>query len=639
MFSIGGTVTGVIGALTLQNSNGNTLSVAADGPFTFATQMVSGATYNVTVAVQPNSQICTVTNGSGTVAASNITSIAVACITNGYTMGGTLSGLGAGKSVVLRALTDGMSSNVTLSANGAFTFPQAFVNNSEYEVFVSTQPVDQTCTVVNEHGDILGASITNITVTCINSSASARNWGTATSLAPDEDLQDGDTFRTPKVAFDAAGNAISIWEQDREFGTGSEIFFSRYTAGGGWSTAGMIPNASAPMPGQPSASTRRKPQLAVAANGNAVAAWVENVYAVAVSFYTPASGWSNPEQIFDNLVNGLGGNIDPTVAIDASGNVLVVWGNHMVNGLSGILYNRYIPGTGWVTPYTVPRLVNELQFGGHDPEIAMLPNGNTIAVWKQNGGGGFNQSQLWSSRYDMTADTWSAPQEVDSQDSGNPLYGHIIQGRNNVMLDAAGNASVVWAQYDGTRMHIVLNRLNGNAWGTPAIVETYSDPVVPQSNAYDPRASIDGNGNIMAMWLQVDDDEGHYVANRYVPGTGWGTQQNIGEYVRVGHVANETAFELVSNAAGQTVAVWTLVSGIGAENVPYPVYLSANEYNPANNSWGAEEVIDRHAQFPGEVDGDAASPAVAVDASGNAVAVWVQESSATVEGVRVNRFE
>jgi hypothetical protein len=302
-----------------------------------------------------------VTNGSGTVGAANITSIAVACTNNQYTLGGTVSGLGTGKSVVLRVATDGATTSITVSANGAFTFPLAFNNNAEYEAFVFTQPVNQTCTVANEHGDITGASITNIAVTCINSSASARNWGTAATIAPDTNLQDFDTMRTPKVAFDAAGNALAIWEQDRDAGVGSEIFFSRYTAGGTWSAPAMIPNAQAPMPGQPSASTRRKPQLAVAANGNAVAVWVENVYAVAASFYSPSSGWSNPEQIFNNLVTGLGGNIIPRVAIDASGNVLVLWENDMVNSTSLVLYNRYSPGTGWTAPYTQMRLVNELQ--------------------------------------------------------------------------------------------------------------------------------------------------------------------------------------------------------------------------------------------------------------------------------------
>lgn len=636
-YSIGGTVAGSSGGLTLQNSNGTMLAVPASGTFTFATSMVTGAAYNVTVAVPPNSQSCTVANGSGTVGAANITNVAITCTANLYTLGGTVSGLGAGKSVALRASTDGLTTHITVSANGAFTFPDTFVNNAEYLVFVITQPVNQTCTVAPDTGDILGASVTTIAVTCIDSSASARNWGTATSIAADGNLQDADTFRTPKVAFDAAGNALAIWEQDRDNATGTEIFFSRYTVSGGWGAPAMIPNQSAPMPGQPSASTRRKPQLAVAANGNAVAAWVESVYSVAVSLYSPGSGWSNPEIIYDNLVTGLGGAIVPRVAIDAGGNVLVVWENDMINGARLIHYNSYSPGTGWAAPRTVTRLVNELQFPAREPEMAMLPNGNAIAIWKQGGGGGFNQSQLWSSRYDMAADTWSPPQEVDSQDSSNALYGHIIPYRTNVMVDAAGTATAVWSQYDGTRMRVVFNRLTGNTWGTPAIVETNNNAGL--SSAYDPRASIDGSGNIMAMWLQVDEAEGHYVANRYVPGTGWGTQENIGEYVRVGHVANETSFELVSNAAGQTVAAWTLVSGIGAENVPYPVYLSANEYNPVNHSWGAEEVIDRHAEFPGEVDGEAESPAVAVDAGGNAAAVWVQRNSATVEGIRVNRFE
>jgi len=85
--------------------------------------------------------------------------------------------------------------------------------------------------------------------------------------------------------------------------------------------------------------------------------------------------------------------------------------------------------------------------------------------------------------------------------------------------------------------------------------------------------------------------------------------------------------------------VWTLVSGIGDENVPYPVYLSANEYNAATGEWGSEEAIDRNALFPGQVVGDASSPAVAIDAQGNAIAVWVQEESGAQDGVRVNRFE
>jgi hypothetical protein len=78
-FSIGGTVKGAAGVLTLQNSNGTQLFVAADGVFTFETPMVSTALYNVTVAVAPAAQTCAVANGSGTVARASISDVLITC--------------------------------------------------------------------------------------------------------------------------------------------------------------------------------------------------------------------------------------------------------------------------------------------------------------------------------------------------------------------------------------------------------------------------------------------------------------------------------------------------------------------------------------------------------------------------------
>jgi hypothetical protein len=78
-FSIGGTVVGTAGVLTLQNSNGTLLNVAANGSFEFETPMVSSALYKVTVAVPPRTQTCTVANGSGTVGSASITDVIVVC--------------------------------------------------------------------------------------------------------------------------------------------------------------------------------------------------------------------------------------------------------------------------------------------------------------------------------------------------------------------------------------------------------------------------------------------------------------------------------------------------------------------------------------------------------------------------------
>ena len=83
-FTVGGTVSGLQGSgLTLQNSAGDDLTVAADGSFTFATAVTQGTAYNVTVFTQPTSpeQTCDVTNGSGT-ANANVSNVTVTCTTN-----------------------------------------------------------------------------------------------------------------------------------------------------------------------------------------------------------------------------------------------------------------------------------------------------------------------------------------------------------------------------------------------------------------------------------------------------------------------------------------------------------------------------------------------------------------------------
>lgn len=77
-FTVGGTVSGLTGNVVLQNNGGDDLTRTANGAVpTFATALANGAPYNVTVRLQPAGQVCTVTNGTGTVAA-NVSNVQVA---------------------------------------------------------------------------------------------------------------------------------------------------------------------------------------------------------------------------------------------------------------------------------------------------------------------------------------------------------------------------------------------------------------------------------------------------------------------------------------------------------------------------------------------------------------------------------
>ena len=164
-YTIGGTVSGLGAGLSvgLLNNGGNALTVNANGAFTFSTALASGAAYVVTVGTQPAGQVCAVSNGSGSVAAANVTNIAVACSSTGYTIGGTVSGLGAGLSVGL--LNNGGNA-LTVNANGAFTFSTALPSGAAYAVTVGTQPAGQVCVVSNGSGSGAAANVTNVGVAC-----------------------------------------------------------------------------------------------------------------------------------------------------------------------------------------------------------------------------------------------------------------------------------------------------------------------------------------------------------------------------------------------------------------------------------------------------------------------------------------
>lgn len=81
-YTVGGTVSNLTGTgLALQLNGVGSVAVSASGNFVFASTLVSGSAYTVTVLTQPSSpaQVCSVAAGTGSIAAANVTSVAVTC--------------------------------------------------------------------------------------------------------------------------------------------------------------------------------------------------------------------------------------------------------------------------------------------------------------------------------------------------------------------------------------------------------------------------------------------------------------------------------------------------------------------------------------------------------------------------------
>jgi hypothetical protein len=161
-------VTGLAGTgLVLQNNAGDNLNVSGNGTHPFATPVRSGLTYAVTVLSQPTtpSQTCTVMSPAGAVGGGPVT-LAVTCVTNKYTVSGSVSGL-SGTGLVLR---NNGGDDKSISASGAFSFATPVASGAAYAVTVATQPSSpaQSCIVSNGSGTVGAGAVTGVTVACAN---------------------------------------------------------------------------------------------------------------------------------------------------------------------------------------------------------------------------------------------------------------------------------------------------------------------------------------------------------------------------------------------------------------------------------------------------------------------------------------
>lgn len=164
-YEIGGTASGLPDGqqVILKNSGTDALTLSANGAFVFTTPVPFNGSYLVTVGTQPGQATCSVTNGSGAGVTAAISNANVVCSADTYTVGGTVNGLASGTQVVLE---NNGADNLTVGANGQFSFTARVAATGSYVVTVGTQPVGAVCTVTNAHGSQLSSNIANIVVTC-----------------------------------------------------------------------------------------------------------------------------------------------------------------------------------------------------------------------------------------------------------------------------------------------------------------------------------------------------------------------------------------------------------------------------------------------------------------------------------------
>lgn len=589
--SVGGNVSGLTGTVILQNNGGNNLSVSASGSFTFSTSLASGSAYAVTVLTQPTGQTCSVNNGSGAVANANITSVAVNCTTNTYTVSGSIAGLTG--TVVLQ---NNGGDNLSRSANGAFTFATSLAHGANYAVTVLTQPAGQTCAVSSGTGTAT-ANVSNIAVTC---ATLATGWGNATLI----DNQTIASAGPPQIGVDQAGNVIAVWSRNN--GT---VWANRFDVGtNSWGTATMIEPINAYFSGTANGSA---PRVAVEPNGNAWAIYRKydsgtNRMNIVVNRYTASSStWSGSSPI----ENDDGFTYGPVIAVDANGNAQAAWtqvGTTAFN-VRGARYS----GGAWGGDQLLEFVDDATGTGDLEIQIAMNPNGDAMLTWTfWEGTLPDRNFNVWRKRYVAGSD-WGLASSLHSDvgtDAGAP----------QVAMNAVADAVIVFSR--GTSASPYAHntraaRYTGGAWG--AVDTLDSEP----AHATFQQVALGNDGVALAVWAQSNGvRQSLYFSRSVTPGV-WDTAA----LVETDDGVDTFRPRIALDAQGNALVVWDQ-TGTGATNI------LAARYTAVTNNFAAPVLLENNDLAHAE------SPQIVIDQSGNGMAVWRQQTNGSQFQIHANRF-
>ena len=134
-------------------------------------------------------------------------------------------------------------------------------------------------------------------------------------------------------------------------------------------------------------------------------------------------------------------------------------------------------------------------------------------------------------------------------------------------------------------------------------------------NAVYPQVAMDANGNAFAIWRQSDGTINNIWSNRYSVGSGWGTATLV--ETDAGNTYDRP--QIAMDASGNALAVWI-------QDYSIRTYIVSNRYT-VGSGWGTATPIESDT-------GGIEDPQVAVDASGNALAIWSKGNN-----IVSNRFE
>lgn len=349
--------------------------------------------------------------------------------------------------------------------------------------------------------------------------ASTLAFGSDIWSAPVTISTPGVNANDPDLAVGANGNAVAVWRRT----SNNVIQTASLPFGGSWSAVTDL-----------SAIGSTNPSVAVDSNGNAVAAWVTGGATVFASTSSFGGAWTSPTPL-----SSPSGTIELDTGIADNGNATVVWvqndgGNNQTHASTSV-------GGVWPPLNGVVLSVGVLS---DTAVIGVSPSGYAVAAWIAFDG----SNEIVQAATETAPNVWTAAQTIS------PAGMDVSPSDLDIAVNANGDAMVVWTLTGAVDMiQSSFLPFGSLVWSSP------EDASPATENSDSPQVALDAAGNAIVAWMNENDDR--IEASMHPRGGSWqappdtvsaggvnfGPQTNMvlkvfGEYAVISWINSSTGF-------------------------------------------------------------------------------------------------
>ncbi|MEM9885730.1 MAG: T9SS type A sorting domain-containing protein [Bacteroidota bacterium] len=373
-----------------------------------------------------------------------------------------------------------------------------------------------------------------------------------------------DTQLNSDVAMDDAGNYVVVWQSFNQDGDKFGIYGQRYNKVGAKQGGEFRVNTT-------TTNNQKEPAVAIDNSGNFIVVWYgksQGVNKVYGKIYRDDGSIKEDEFEIYNTTKSQN-KLDPAVAMDANGNFVVVWENSVEDGDGfGIVAQRHLADGAIIDTAFV---VNTTIIGDQgDPIVDMNEVGDFIIGWSD-----FQRDNIYAQSYNADGTPRGGEFQVNTFTTNTQEFADVVlsTSRKAIFVWNSNGSGSVGQDGDDSGVFAQEFDQNNNKIGSEFQVNTTTN-----NDQQSAAIAMDGAGNFTIVWDSDGQDgsaKGVYGQSYNADGTKNGNEFRVNTYTS----DDQRLPAIAMSDAGNFVVTWESLSQDGSAFGVYgQLYRGENDF-------------------------------------------------------------